>query len=98
MGYSAGISNLLTAPPDVFAVIAAFGFAKLADKYRVRAPIIVAQCIITILGLMLTAYHPNDGIRYLGLFFGKAGCQGNVPAVLAYQSNKHSHAIEAIGR
>jgi MFS family permease len=87
MGYTAGIANLLSAPPLLFAVITAFSFAWLSDKYRLRAPVIAAQAIICIIGLMITAHHKNNGVRYFGIFLGTAGCQGNIPAVLAYQSN-----------
>jgi len=87
MGYSGGVSNLLAAPPVVFAVVSAFFFAWLSDKIKLRSPAIVAQCLIIIIGLMLTAYHSNNGVRYFGIFLGTAGCQGNIPTVLAYQSN-----------
>ncbi|PGH36883.1 hypothetical protein GX50_00341 [[Emmonsia] crescens] len=87
LGYSGGIANLLSAPPVVFAVICAYSFALLGDKYRLRSPIIATQCIIGIVGLMITAYHPEPGVRYFGIFLGTAGCQGNIPAILAYQSN-----------
>jgi MFS family permease len=87
MGYTAGVANLLSAPPVVSAVISAFTFAWLGDKYHLRAPVIAAQCVICIVGLMITAYHSRNGVRYFGIFLGIAGCQGNIPAVLAYQSN-----------
>ena len=87
MGYSGGVLDLLAAPPVVFAVISAFFFAWLSDKIKLRSPAIVAQCTITVTGLMLTAYHSNDGVRYFGIFPGTAGCQSNIPTVLAYQSN-----------
>jgi MFS family permease len=87
MGYSPAISNLLTAPPVIFAVISAFIFAYISDKYRLRAPVIATQCLIGITGLMITAYHSSDGVRYFGIFLGTAGCQGNIPSILAYQSN-----------
>ena len=87
MGYTAGVANLLSAPPVVFAVISAFIFAWIGDKYHLRAPCIMAQSTICLIGLMLTAYHRNNGVRYFGIFLGQAGCQGNIPAVLAYQSN-----------
>jgi MFS family permease len=87
MGYTAGVANLLSAPPVVFAVITAFSFAWLGDRYRMRGPVIAAQSIICIVGLMITAYHHKHGVRYFGIFLGIAGCQGNIPAVLAYQSN-----------
>jgi sugar phosphate permease len=87
MGYNAGQANALSAPPNLVAMIAAFSFAWLGDKYRVRGPIIATQSIITIVGLMIVAYAENNGARYFGTFLGVCGCQGNVPAVLAYQSN-----------
>ena len=87
MGYTAGAANLLSAPPLFFSVITAFSFAWLSDKYRLRAPVIAAQSVICIIGLIITAYHKNTGVRYFGIFLGTAGCQGNIPAVLAYQSN-----------
>lgn len=87
MGYSAGQANALAAPPSLVAMIGAFAFAWLGDKYRVRAPVIAAQSIITIVGLMIVAYAENNGARYFGIFLGVCGCQGNVPAILAYQSN-----------
>jgi MFS family permease len=87
MGYSAGVSNLLSAPPVISAVVSAFGFAWVADKYRIRGPIIAAQALICITGLMITAYHKRNSVRYFGIFLGFAGCQGNIPAILAYQSN-----------
>jgi MFS family permease len=87
MGYSPGISNLLSAPPFVFSVISAFFFAWVGDKFHTRGPIIAIQCVISIVGLMITAYHTRVGVRYFGMFLGIAGAQGNIPAVLAYQSN-----------
>jgi len=87
MGYTASVANLLSAPPVVFAVIIAFIFAWIGDKYHLRAPCIAAQSTICLTGLMLTAYHKNNGVRYFGIFLGQAGCQGNIPAILTYQSN-----------
>ncbi|OAP64436.1 hypothetical protein AYL99_00408 [Fonsecaea erecta] len=87
MGYSAGVANLLSAPPVGAAVISALAFAWVGDKYHMRAPVIVTQAIIVITGLMITAYHSSNGVRYFGIFLGVAGCQGNIPAILAYQSN-----------
>lgn len=87
MGHSPAITQLLSAPPVVFAVASALTISWLSDKYRKRAPAIAFQCFLVITGLMITAYHKNNGVRYFGLFLGQAGCQGNVPSILAYQSN-----------
>lgn len=87
MGYTGGHANALSAPPALAAAIVAFGFAWLGDKKRIRAPLIAIQSLIVITGLMLVAYAKNNGVRYFGTFLGVAGAQGNVPAILAYQSN-----------
>src|SRR5258708_7505272 len=87
MGFSAGAANALSAPPACAAVVTALIFAWVGDKYHIRGPIIAAQTIICFIGLMVVAYAKNNGARYFGIFMGVAGCQGNVPAVLAYQSN-----------
>jgi hypothetical protein len=87
MGYTAGKANLLSAPPVITAVVSAFSFAWVADKNRIRGPIIAIQALICMTGLMITAYHKKNSVRYFGIFLGYAGCQGNIPAILAYQSN-----------
>jgi len=35
----------------------------------------------------MTAFHPKNAVRFAGAFIGSTGAQGNVPAILAYQSN-----------
>jgi MFS family permease len=87
MGFSAGVANLLSAPPVITAVPCALFLAWVGDRYHFRGPIIVTQSLIVIIGLMITAYSKSNGVRYFGIFLGIAGCQGNVPAILAYQSN-----------
>lgn len=87
MGYSIGVTHLLSAPPVIFAVVVSLIVSWLSDKYKVRAPAIALQSIVCIIGLMMTAYCSGNIARYWGLFFGFAGCQGNIPSILAYQSN-----------
>ncbi|KAK2737423.1 hypothetical protein FQN57_007513 [Myotisia sp. PD_48] len=87
MGYSASMANLMSAPPTIFSCFAALFTSWAADRFRIRAPFIVFQCLLGITGLMLVAYGQSNGVRYFGMFLGKAGCQGNVPAILAYQTN-----------
>jgi len=81
------VSNLLAAPPVVVAVISALVFAYLSDKFHLRGPFIAVQCLMVIVGLMITAYHKDHRAKYFGIFLGQAGCQGNIPAILAYHSN-----------
>jgi hypothetical protein len=58
-----------------------------ADKYRLRAPFVILQCLLGIVGLMIVAYAQNNGARYFGIFMGLAGANANIPTVLAWQAN-----------
>lgn len=87
LGYSAGMSQILSAPPYASSVIIALALAWAADKTHLRAPFIIVGCVLVVIGLSMTAYHTNNAIRYLGIFIGMAGAQSNVPTVLAYQAN-----------
>jgi MFS family permease len=98
MDYSVGITHLLSAPPVIFAVISALFISWLSDKYKMRAPAIAFQSCVAIAGLMITAYCEKNIPRYLGLFFGYAGCQDNIPSILAYQSNNiRNQSKRAVG-
>jgi hypothetical protein len=48
--------------------MSALAFAWISDKLRTRAPFVVIQSFLTLLGVVLTAYGPNNGSRYLGTF------------------------------
>lgn len=98
MGYSAGMSQILSAPPYVSGVAIALAFAWAADKTHLRAPFIVLGNVIVIVGLSMTAYHHNNAIRYLGIFIGMAGQLSNIPTVLAYQANNiRTNSKRAVG-
>ncbi|KAG6813545.1 hypothetical protein H0H92_009937 [Tricholoma furcatifolium] len=66
MGYGVRDSLLLSAPPGVFAAACCFGFAYISDRTRKRALLISIQTLVTTIGLFLTAYAKNNGVRYFG--------------------------------
>jgi len=88
MGYSAALAQILSAPPCVVSCIVGYSLAVVADRIHMRSPIIALQACMCIVGLSITAYATeNNGARFFGVFVGLSGAQGNVPAVLSYQSN-----------
>lgn len=88
MGFSYVMSQVLTLPPFLFAIIASFGLAWVSDKWQTRWPVLCAQSIIAIVGLIITLYGKLAGVRYFGLFLGIFGVSSNTPGTLAYgQSN-----------
>ena len=87
MGYSTGMSQILSGLPYIPAVVVGFTLAWCSDKTHLRAPFIALGALLIIAGLSMTAYCRDHGVRYFGIFVALAGAQNNVPAVLAYQAN-----------
>lgn len=66
LGYSTAVVFLLCAPPYLFSIFWTVGVAWCADRTRLRMPWMVLNAAITLTGLLLTAYHKNNGVRYFG--------------------------------
>ncbi|EAU91672.2 hypothetical protein CC1G_09354 [Coprinopsis cinerea okayama7 len=87
MGYDKKGTLLRTAPPYLPAIPVTIFVAWLADKYKHRSTFIVILVGVCLLGNGLTAWHPNNGVRYFGVFLTNMGNSGSIPTILAYSSN-----------
>ncbi|KAL2071999.1 hypothetical protein VTL71DRAFT_11342 [Oculimacula yallundae] len=87
MGFSIAKAQCLVAPPYVAAAIVMFGCAALGDKYHIRAPIIIGNALLGLIGLPLLGYSTHNGVRYFGVFLATIACNANIPAILTYQAN-----------
>ncbi|KAJ5152735.1 uncharacterized protein N7482_009213 [Penicillium canariense] len=87
MGFSVGQSQCLVAPPYVLAGIVMYSTAWVGDRYHVRAPILVFNALLCIIGLPMMGFAKGDATRYAGVFFTVAGANSNIPACMAYQAN-----------
>ncbi|EAQ83273.1 hypothetical protein CHGG_09677 [Chaetomium globosum CBS 148.51] len=87
MGFSVGEAQCLVAPPYAFAGIIMYATGWAGDKYRLRGPIIIFNCLLCIIGLPIMGFHTNAGVRYFGVFLVTAGANANVPAAMSYQAN-----------
>jgi MFS family permease len=87
MGYGVGESQCLVAPPYGFAGIVMYATAWVGDKYRMRAPILIFNALLAIIGLPMMGFAKSDAVRYVGVFFTVAGANANIPACMAYQAN-----------
>ncbi|KAG6877354.1 hypothetical protein C0993_008252 [Termitomyces sp. T159_Od127] len=87
MGYHVRDSLLLSAPPSLISVFFAFGFAYISDRTQRRALLLAIQTILTIIGLVVTAYATNHGARYFGLCLTNIGASASVPGILSYSAN-----------
>lgn len=79
-----GISDLIT---DAFAGIVMFSTAWVADKYRIRGPIIAGNAVVTIIGLAMMGWAPGIPAQYAGVFFTCAGANSNIPHMMSWQAN-----------
>ena len=87
LGFSLAESLILVAPPYATAALVMFGEGIIGDRYHCRAPIIITNCLIGVLGLALLGFANNSSIRYFGIFLATISCNSNVPAILTYQAN-----------
>lgn len=70
MGFNTTQSQLLSAPPYILAAIMAVASGWLGDRLRIRGPIIACHQGITAVGMILTAFGPNNAVRYFGTYIG----------------------------
>ncbi|KAJ5619111.1 hypothetical protein N7510_003095 [Penicillium lagena] len=87
MGFSVGASQCLVAPPYVFAGIVMAAEAWIGDRYHIRGPIIVANCLMAVCGLALMAYGQSAVVQFVGCFLLTAGGNSSIPSILTYQAN-----------
>ena len=87
LGFSAGVSQCLIAPPYAFAGFVMVGTGWFGDKYHIRGLPCAFNAILSIIGLAIVGFHDNGRVRYFGVFLATAGANANVPVTMAYQAN-----------
>ncbi|KAL4919206.1 major facilitator superfamily domain-containing protein [Aspergillus aurantiobrunneus] len=87
MGFSVAASQCLIAPPFALAGILMVTTSWIGDKYRMRAPILVFNSLITLVGLPIMGFAESSAVRFFGVFLTTAGANANIPACMAYQAN-----------
>lgn len=87
LGYSVGVSQLLTTPPYVFAGILMCVEGWICDRIQARSPALFYNAVQTIIGLCLLSWTSVPGVQYFGVFLVTAGCNANIPAVMSWQAN-----------
>jgi hypothetical protein len=64
-----------------------YATAWVADKYRIRGPIIMGNAVVTIMGLAMMGWAPGVPGQYAGVFFTCAGANSNIPHMMSWQAN-----------
>ncbi|BCS25373.1 uncharacterized protein APUU_50084A [Aspergillus puulaauensis] len=87
MGFSVVKAQCLVAPPYVAAAIVMYLQGMIADKWRVRGPIVAINAAMGLLGLGLLGYLDDPAPRYFGVFLATIAGNSNCPALVSWQSN-----------
>ena len=87
MKFSIAKSQCLVAPPYVFAGFLVCVCGAFGDKYRIRSPLVLMNCILSVIGLVVVPWGSSPGIRYFGMFLTTGGITANIPTVIAWQTN-----------
>ncbi|KAL2440832.1 High-affinity nicotinic acid transporter [Exophiala dermatitidis] len=87
MGFSTAAAQCLVTPPYVAAGIMMYTEGWLGDKYKTRAPILLFNCVVTLIGLPVMAFSPSMAGKYVGAFLTVMGANSNIPCTMAYQAN-----------
>ncbi|KAK0313317.1 hypothetical protein LTR82_013551 [Friedmanniomyces endolithicus] len=87
MGFSENASILLSAPPYYYAVIPVILTSIIGDRYRIRGPIIVFNCVCLIIGFCMLGFVDQVTIRYVGAFLATGAYVSNWAALTTYYAN-----------
>ncbi|PNS18134.1 hypothetical protein CAC42_3579 [Sphaceloma murrayae] len=87
LGFSVLAAQCLGTPPYVLGMILMYASAWYGDKYQSRAPVIVFNAVLSIIGLPILGFASNGALRYFGIFIATAGTQANIPNTMSYQAN-----------
>ena len=86
-GYSVAMSQLLTAPPFLFAVIWNIVVSYFSDRHHIRAPYAIFNTLAVVVGLSMMVGSVLQGVKYAGSFLAAAGAQTNAGLLLSFLQN-----------
>ncbi|QIW97124.1 hypothetical protein AMS68_002642 [Peltaster fructicola] len=87
MGFSENESILLSAPPYYYAVIPVILTSVISDRYNLRGPVIVFNCICLVIGFCMLGFTNQVTVRYIGTYLATGAYISNWAALSAYQAN-----------
>lgn len=85
MNFNTAASQCLVAPPYAWGAILMYAESWLGDKYHVRGPQILSNCVMGIIGLAIMGWTDTVASQYFGVFVLTGAVQANIPQVMAYQ-------------
>ncbi|KAB8259912.1 major facilitator superfamily domain-containing protein [Aspergillus pseudonomiae] len=80
-------AQALSTPPYIVAGIWMHITAWSGDRYHIRGPLVLSNCLLSTVGLALLGWVASPGVQYFGAILVTSGSNANVPTNLAWQAN-----------
>ncbi|KAE8359230.1 major facilitator superfamily domain-containing protein [Aspergillus caelatus] len=80
-------AQALSTPPYVVAGTWMHFTAWSGDRYHIRGPLVISNCLLSTVGLALLGWVASPGVQYFGAILVTSGSNANVPTNLAWQAN-----------
>ncbi|KAJ4992101.1 major facilitator superfamily transporter [Stagonosporopsis vannaccii] len=87
MGFNTGESILLSAPPYYYAVLPAILSSWAGDRFQLRGPVIVFNCLTLIAGFAMLGFSSHVAVRLIGTYLATGAYVANWAAMATYQAN-----------
>ncbi|KAK7967535.1 uncharacterized protein PG986_001812 [Apiospora aurea] len=87
MGFSEDAAILLSAPPYYYSVIPVLLSSVVADRLRLRGPVIVFNCLCLVAGFGMLGFAEQVTVRYVGTYLATGAYISNWAALSSYQAN-----------
>lgn len=87
MGFGQGASILLSAPPYYYSVLPVLASSFISDRFRIRGPVIIFNCICLIIGFCFLGFVDQVTVRYIGAFLATGAYISNWAALTTYYAN-----------
>lgn len=87
MGFDEDQSIILSAPPYYYAVVPVILSSIIGDRYKLRGPVIIFNCICLIVGFCMLGFTDQVTVRYIGTYLATGAYVSNWAAITTYQAN-----------
>jgi MFS family permease len=84
LGFTAADAQLLTAPPFVIGCICTVAVGIFSDRYRLRGPVHVACCFVSMIGYIIAYTTSSPGAGYTAAIIAAMGVYPAVAVNLAW--------------
>ncbi|KAI6143730.1 MFS general substrate transporter [Pisolithus tinctorius] len=86
-GYNTAISQLLTVPVYVAAMLFMITAAHFSDTMKIRFPFIIASEIVGLVGYIIQITDASTGVKYFGTYLVVIGIYTGIPCVVGWLAN-----------